>query len=278
MLKTTIKTATLHDLSYLIDIAKQEGWNPGLHDAIPFYFTDPTGFFIQHLHDKPIGCISAVAYNTSYGFMGFYFVSPEYRHQGYGLKLWDHAISYLGSRAIGLDGVVAQQSNYKKSGFEYYNNNIRYSGTPQGKLNPELLRLDAIPFPLLVDYDTEIYGIDRSIFLQHWITMPDSYSLAKMVDHKLLGYGVIRKCEHGYKIGPLFAENSHIANEIFLGLVHPYQGNDIFLDIIQNNYEAHELTQQHNMTKVFETARMYKNTPPKQQIPSIFGVTTFELG
>ena len=36
--------------------------------------------------------------------------------KGYGLKLFKHAMQYLGHRRIGLDGLLVQVSNYEKSG------------------------------------------------------------------------------------------------------------------------------------------------------------------
>lgn len=277
-MKSTIVQACLSDMNYLIDGAKNEGWNPGTDDAIPFYFTDTTGFFIEKLEKKTIGCISAVAYNKTYGFMGFYIVKPEYRHKGYGVKLWNHAINYLGDRAIGLDGVTAQQNNYRKSGFEFHYNNIRFGGKAKGKSYPSLLTLNSVPFNTLVDYDSKITGFNRSIFLQHWITLPNSYSLAKIEKQELVGYGLVRKCIKGYKIGPLFANSQAIADEIYLGLMANIEGDDITIDIVQSNSNATSLASHHGLKILGETARMYKGSPPKQDLQSIFGVTTLEIG
>jgi GNAT superfamily N-acetyltransferase len=273
-----IKQATLHDMEFLLSSAKAEGWNPGFCDAVSFYYTDPNGFFIEELDKKPIGCISAVAYSDSYGFIGFYIVLPEFRDQGYGIKLWNHAISYLGTRTIGLDGVVAEQENYKKSGFRFFYNNIRFRAILEGKLSKELQPIDTISFPVLVNFDTSIYGLNRAIFLQHWINMPNSYGLAKVEKDKLLGYGIIRKCEVGYKIGPLFANNLQIANEIFLSLIIKCERSEVFLDVIQINNNALELVKEHNLNKVFETARMYNNIPPESLLSKVYGITSFELG
>ena len=56
---------------------------------------------------------------------------PDYRGQGIGLALWQRALSDAGDRTIGLDGVVAQQDNYRKSGFVYAHANFRYGGEVQ---------------------------------------------------------------------------------------------------------------------------------------------------
>ena len=68
----------------------------------------------------------AVSYGESYGFIGFYMVKRTYRNQGFGIPLWNKAMEHLSGRNIGLDGVLAQQDNYKKSGFQLADRNIRY--------------------------------------------------------------------------------------------------------------------------------------------------------
>lgn len=273
-----IEHATLTEMNFFLDMAKAEGWNPGLDDAVPFYDTDPNGFFIGKIRNKMIGCISAVAYNNHDGFLGFYIIAPQYRGEGYGLQLWNHALSYLGNRSIGLDGVVAQQPNYKKSGFQFHHNNIRYGGKIRGKASKDLIPINAIPFQTLLDFDTSVFGIERTRFLRSWIAMPNALGLGKVVQNQLKGYGIIRKCEIGYKIGPLFADSLSTAREIFSALGQNINESDIFLDVVQTNPEAVQLAQENGLKASFETARMYKGTPPPQQSEKIFGITSFELG
>lgn len=273
-----IKNATFIEIDYLLKQADIEGWNPGLSDTYPFFAIDPNGFFIGKLNDQPIGCISAVAYDQNYGFLGFYIVSSKYRGLGYGLKLWNQALLHLGDRTIGLDGVVAQQENYKRSGFKLFYNNIRYGGKISGAKSKALKSVKSIPFETLLNFDRSIFGLDRGSFLKSWIQMPNAYGLAKLTNHCLEGYGVIRECVHGYKIGPLFANSYEIAEEIFLALTFPFKDNEFFLDVPQVNKEGVLLAEKHGLKKVFETARMYKGEPLLQELSKIFGVTTFEVG
>jgi hypothetical protein len=44
------------------------------------------------------------------------------------------------------------------------------------------------------------------------------------------------------------------------------------------NEAAVDLARRHNMTAVFETARMYAGGNPDLSLDRIFGVTSFELG
>jgi ribosomal protein S18 acetylase RimI-like enzyme len=273
-----IMHATLADMHFLLDLAEKEGWNPGLEDANPFYYTDPHGFFIGELDEEKIGCISAVAYNADVGFLGFYIVIPSYRGQGWGIQLWKHGMHYLGNRCIGLDGVIAQQENYKKSHFQLYYRNIRFEGQGFAYLSNALINLKDISFDTLLKYDTSIFGLARPTFLKYWIEMPHAYSLGKIDHNRLTGYGVIRRCIKGYKIGPLFADHFEIAQEIYQALAAKAENQTVFLDIPEVNPCALKLAEEAKLQKVFETARMYNKTPPPQQLNKIFGVTSFELG
>ena len=124
------------DLALALEWAAAEGWNPGLHDAHCFYAADPEGFFLGERNGVPIGCVSAVRYGPGFGFLGLYIVKAEHRGQGFGLELWRSALDHLGDRVIGLDGVVAQQDNYRKSGFRLAFRNIRQKGRAEARRLP----------------------------------------------------------------------------------------------------------------------------------------------
>lgn len=275
-----IRNMTRQELDIAINWAAKEGWNPGLYDADCFYNTDTKGFFMGFLDDEPISCISAVNYNQDFGFLGLYIVKPEYRGKDYGLKIWNHALEYLKTQNIGLDGVVAQQENYKKSGFKLAYRNVRFQGRSKKKTGVfRTLPLSTIPFNEILDYDSKLFPTPRSNFLKCWISQPESNSLGIIKNGKLSGFGVIRKCRRGYKIGPLFADDENTAEQLFLALNNlPKIDSDIFLDVPEPNKSALKLVNHHNMKVVFETARMYTKETPKLSLNKVFGVTSFELG
>ncbi|MBD2625959.1 GNAT family N-acetyltransferase [Trichormus variabilis] len=275
----TIRPMSRVEVDSAITWAKIEGWNPGIYDAESFYQTDPQGFLLGELNGEPIGCISAVAYDQHFGFLGFYIVKPEYRGQGFGIKLWQAAMNYLGNnRNIGLDGVIAQQENYKKSGFHIAYKHIRYQGMGSGVVSPDIVPLKTVSFQELVAYDSQFFPAKRAKFLQNWLSLPDSAAWGVLKDGHLVGYGVIRPSELGYRIGPLFANNEEIAEEIFQALLTKSIDSSVFIDIPDINSQAIALVQRHEMQPVFEAARMYTKETPDLPINSIFGVTSLELG
>ncbi|MEM9264075.1 MAG: GNAT family N-acetyltransferase [Cyanobacteria bacterium P01_F01_bin.13] len=271
---------TRHELNLAIDWAASEGWNPGLHDADCFYGADPTGFLMGFLEDEPIASISAVKYGKSFGFIGFYIVRPGFRGQGYGLAIWNAALDYLKDCNIGLDGVVAQQENYVKSGFGLAYRNIRYQGIGNGEVDAsDCVSLDALPIETVLEYDRRFFPEVRSHFTQCWIAQPNSHAIGVVQAQTLMGYGVLRPCRSGYKIGPLFANTAAIGDKIFRTLVAKVpKGSPFYLDVPEANSDALALAKRHGMTHVFETARMYTQGAPELPLKRIFGVTTFELG
>ena len=276
-----IRTMTRQELDIAIDWANKEGWNPGLHDADYFYEADPSGFLVGLLDDEPIATVSVVKYGSSFAFLGFYIVKPGYRGKGYGIQIWNAGLASLNGRTIGLDGVVAQQDNYRKSGFTLAYSNIRYQGSGSGdyQVDSGIVPLSTLPFDDICAYDKPFFPDNREHFLKCWIDQPESTSLGILRSGKLAGYGVLRICYAGYKIGPLFADRPEYAEQLFLALKsHAPADAPVFLDIPAVNSAAVDLVQRHNMSAVFETARMYKGQHPGLPINRLFGVTTFELG
>jgi ribosomal protein S18 acetylase RimI-like enzyme len=264
-----------------VEWAAQEGWNPGLHDSECYYAADPSGFLLGLLEDEPIATISVVKYGATFGFLGFYIVAPQHRGQGYGFQVWNAGLKYLAGRTIGLDGVVAQQDNYKKSGFRLAYRNIRFEGIGGGDASGSaaVVPLASVPFEMVRSYSLQYFPEDRSEFLKCWIDQPASYAVGIMHGGSLAGYGVMRACRTGYKIGPLFAENDELATLLFLELRSQVAiGEAIFLDVPEVNERAVNLAERYKMNRVFETARMYNQESPDINVSHTFGVTSFEVG
>ena len=273
-----IRNMSERELALALEWAASEGWNPGLDDARCFYAADPKGFFLGELEGKPVGCISAVAYDKSYGFLGLYVVAPDYRGKGFGLKLWHAAMAYMNGRNVGLDGVLAQQANYLKSGFTLAYRDIRYQGKGGGSEPEGLSDLSSVPFEDIARYDAMVFPAPRPNFLRRWIDQPYGAALGALNNRRLIGYGVLRPCRQGFKIGPLFADDLETADALFRGLASRVSDQPIFLDTPEANPAAIELANRHKMQPVFETARMYTKGLPVTRTDYCFGVTTLELG
>lgn len=283
-----VRTASERDFATAVDWAADEGWNPGLGDLAAFHGTDPTGFLMGFIDGTPVSSISVVKYPDGFGFLGFYIVHPAHRGQGYGIATWNAGIAYLDGCTVGLDGVVAQQDNYRKSGFQLAGRNVRHQGVPTplgvtaGEAGCDIRPVSAEDLPAVIAFDARHFPVRRDGFAAQWILPVGDARRATLLalrDGELTGIGTVRACRAGYKIGPLFADDAVVAAALFDALIATLpKGAEAALDTPEDNSAAVALAVQAGLAPVFETARMYRGTAPELPLSRIFGVTTFELG
>jgi GNAT superfamily N-acetyltransferase len=279
----TIRPMRPDEISLAVDWAAAEGWNPGVSDDVCFAAVDPEGFFIGEIDGAPVATVSCVNYGARFSFLGFYIVREDLRGRGYGMRIWNAAIAHAGGRVIGLDGVVAQQDNYRKSGFELAYANIRYGGTVAAPAAPDapqadVIALSDVPFAAVEADDATVFPAPRPAFLRAWIGANGHVGCAIVRHGRLAGWGVIRPCRKGFKIGPLVADDRASAEAVLTALLARVGGGEIFLDVPGINREAIALAQDFGLAPVFETARMYTGAIPPLRLERVFGVTSFELG
>ncbi|WP_306261139.1 GNAT family N-acetyltransferase [Pararhizobium sp. IMCC21322] len=285
-----IRPASENEFAAVINWAADEGWNPGLDDLGVFHQTDPDGFLMGWKNDKPVSCISVVRYGKTHGFLGFYIVHPDWRGSGFGISTWNAGMAHLKGRIVGLDGVVEQQQNYARSGFQFAGTNIRFTGVPERNV-PSLEHSDIRPvehidkFDIL-NYQKPFFPAERDDFIARWVRPstlgalpPSRQSLAAFEDGKLTGFGTIRTCRNGYKIGPLFADDDRTGAALFrsLCMIVP-QDAEVSLDVPEGNQAAMDLARSAGLQPVFQTARMWKGDKPDPQTRRTFGLASFELG
>jgi hypothetical protein len=276
-----VRTMTRDDVDIAIEWAAAEGWNPGLHDAGCFHAADPDGFLVGCIDDEPVATLAAVRYGASFGFIGLYIVKPGFRGKGYGIGIWNAGLARLAGRTIGLDGVVDQQANYARCGFQLAYRNIRYQGVGlgPGPLPADVVPLSALPLAMVVAYDRPLFPDTRAGFLDAWLTQPQSAGFGVVRDGALVGYGLVRAAQSGHKIGPLFADDVTTAETLLTALQEQVPtGTPVYLDVPEPNAAAVAMAGRERMPVVFETARMYTGVAPQVPLDRIFGVTSFELG
>lgn len=289
--KLEIRHMARFEVDVLVDWAASEGWNPGLHDADLFWAADSEAFIAADLDGEMIGGGAITSYGGEFGFMGFFIVRPGFRGRGLGNRIWHERRERLVKRlkpgaSIGMDGVFEMQNYYAKGGFAFSNRDLRFcfespeTGLPQlDSSEEEIIKpLTEISFDQVVAYDRSCFPAPRPDFLKGWISQPDSLALGCVKNGRLRGFGVIRACREGFKIGPLFSDNLQTADKLFVPLTRFASGKLVYLDTPENNPATRELVERYGMTEVFGCARMYLGPPPDVAHRRIFGITTFEFG
>ncbi|MFD8804303.1 GNAT family N-acetyltransferase [Streptomyces sp. NPDC059597] len=274
-----VTQATLADWPVISAWAAEEGWNPGLSDGPAFFAQDPEGFFLGRIDGEPVSAVSVVNYGDDYAFLGCYLVRPDLRGHGHGLTTWKTALAHAGTRTVGLDGVVAQQDNYRRSGFELAHRTARYTGpAPTGTAPDGVRPAEAADLAAVVAYDSACSPADRPRFLAEWLTLPGHRAFVREDAGRLTGYGVIRPGHDCPRVGPLFADTADDARALLTALSAEVAGQRIAVDVPEPNKAAVALALDLGLTPSFETARMYTGPVREHALDRIFGVATLELG
>ncbi|GGX75633.1 GNAT family N-acetyltransferase [Streptomyces minutiscleroticus] len=280
-----VTRATPDDWETVLGWAADEGWNPGRSDGPCFFAQDPEGFFVGRIGGEPVSAVSVVRHGPDYAFLGFYLVRPDLRGRGHGIATWRTALAHAGSRTVGLDGVPAQQDNYRRSGFRLAYTTLRFGGVPHpaasGAGDPSASDVRPVApgdLSAVTAYDGACHPADRPEFVRRWLTAQGHRAVVRVVGGRLTGYGVIRPAREGWRIGPLFADAAADAREILLALVAGTGGEPVAVDVPTDRTEAVALAEEFGLAPSFETARMYTGPVRRYAADRVFGVTTLELG
>ncbi|MCX8996426.1 GNAT family N-acetyltransferase [Rhizobiaceae bacterium BDR2-2] len=274
-----IRPMSLSEVETLVEWAGDEGWNPGFADAEAFHAADPEGFIGCFVDGRLAAAIAATAYGREFGFIGLYISHPAFRGKGYGKRVWDAGMERLSGLSVGLDGVPAQQENYRKSGFVEQYRTWRWSGHFIGKYEA---RDDIVPIAPgqladLNEYDRRFFPAARPAFLQAWTSAP-RLSLAIVTDGRIRGYGTLRQCRDGCKIGPLFVDDDADSQQLFAALASRSGGQMLHIDVPETNTDFSAFLAETGFEKGFVTARMVRGPAPQAPWRTPAGITTLELG
>ncbi|KAF9931745.1 hypothetical protein FBU30_009669 [Linnemannia zychae] len=256
--------------------ANSESWNPGYkgQEIEIFHSADPKGFIYSTI-DVPatdsdtvsngdqksseekkevVSVISAIRYGEDQGWIGYYIASPKHRGKGYGIATFNRALEHLNHNtraSIGLDAVLAQVPNYRKSGFtETAWLNERRNGSivdlvesqekdlatkiNQNEIEGLVLLSDPnVDFEQLPGLEIKGTGLIRHQFTKDWARFHSNQSknhragaAVLSADKKdpitgkplVLGYGCVRPATASYRVGPLYAANAEIAKQLLVKL------------------------------------------------------------
>ena len=275
-----IETASLDDMKWITGLYIEQGWNAGLKDYLGFHIADPLGYFIGLLNGKPLGCVSAVKFNTL-GELGYLIVKKEYRGLGYGSKLYHHALNHLKGYNVRIDALLQSATNHERHNFKSYYQCCSLTGVVE-KVQVSCQNIhptNQIPFNKLVEYDSRYYGDERKHFLASWLGIATTTSLVYIdKNDEIQGLGVIRKSLRGYRFGPFYAESLDIAQALFFSLLQSLEDLvdnkcRIGIDPPCSNENAMKLAQMLKLELTYRYTAMYNKEAPMVNLSNVYCIT-----
>ena len=281
---------------FAIEPMAKEGWRPGLKDAELFLACDPTAAFVGELNGKPIAIVRISKYSDSFAFIGAYLVDKAYRGKGYGLKIFNAAVSSVKPTSnIGLYALFHLEKMYERSGFRSHFHAARYDfhlpttiacfSEILEKISVEVKAIEDVELEDLFLYDTNVFGFERHAFLTTWLCSSSSHGyVAVNRAGSIVGYISARPTflkEDGYRIGPLFADSKAIAEKLLKALFEKLLHQEKAAPLVCMDAPSKlgmELGEELQGRKVFDLVYMLTKGLPNTCFEKQFGVTAVELG
>jgi GNAT superfamily N-acetyltransferase len=278
-----IEPMTRDEASVLESWAAAEGWNPGISDMDVAWAFDPAAFIALRKDGELAGGGTVIAYGRKAGFMGLFIMRADLRRQGLGRVLWHERLRRLRARLepdapIGMDGVFDMAPFYQSGGFRLLYCDLRYEGEAAGTPDSEAIPLQEVPWPDLLAYDLSVSAIERPEFIRSWLSQPGGKGFAWRREGRVAGYGFLRPCRTGFKIGPLYADDVDIARRLLESLLSTIPGSPAVLDVPEPNRDAIALVAELGWGQSFGCARMVHGRLTAPPPDRVFGVTSFEFG
>jgi GNAT superfamily N-acetyltransferase len=282
-----IANMTYAEAEAIFALASIEGWNPGQYDLQCAWECDPEAFIAFRYQGKMIAGGSIFRHNPSFGFMGLFIVDEAYRGLGIGRRLWNERLQRLRARlapdaVIAMDGVFAMEGFYTAGGFEPAYEVVRYQGLPDGALAkainaPKPIRA-SISDDLLTAHDRAHVPYDRTTLLASWLSQPATVKAATFKDGALVGFGLARPAQSGFKIGPLIADDAAVAQGLLADLILQTEGAHIQIDVPSPNQAGVTLAKSFGLEASFGCRRMYFGGKPDADLSSTFAAMSLEFG
>ncbi|MFH8291761.1 hypothetical protein [Streptomyces sp. NPDC018059] len=114
--------------------------------------------------------------------------------------------------------------------------------------------------------------------MESWLAAPGHRALARIVDGRLTGDGVLRPGRDALRVGPLFADTRADAEALLDALAAEADGGPVAMEVPESNAEAVALAEARGMKPTFDTARMYTGPIREFAQERVFGVTPPEPG
>lgn len=260
---------------------------PDPFDANAIWDAEPAGLWGVEVDGVLVAAASTLAHQGQLGRIGFIVVRPEMRRRGIGQLTIQFLVDDLLARlapgaAITLDATLDITDHAERLGFVTGPTITRMRGTAEvGRRGPhtgEIRALTAVPFELVMGLDTLHTGVLRESLLRTWITPPGGLALGVYERGELLGMGVARRSRLGLAIGPLYAAEPDIAQDLLTALTAPHAGSIFTLDVPAANPSAVEFATANRLAPASRRTTMSLGDAPVLPADDVYGVTSYELG
>ena len=277
-----VSRSSLSEWKEVIKWEMDEQWDIGIDDEECFFQVDPNGFFMGYRDGVPVASVSIVNFDETYSHVGHFLVAPHARAQGYGLNTWKQAITHDVAYRSGLDSVVEQRANYEKWGYSAHYRIFRMSGFMNDGLVVKEINsspIDEYNLSEVIDFDEYCCGYNRGSLLRSWFTAAGRRGWIYREGNEIAGVLGARLSTAGIRIGPIYARNHFIAQQMLQSIRTYFPSSIRFtVDVPEFSSEMIQDFIDLGFVEQFHTYRMYRGGAPAERSELIKAIASLDLG
>jgi GNAT superfamily N-acetyltransferase len=277
-----IRPALAHEIPLVYQLAHLEGWNFGVDDMWVATQAMLNSFLVGTVDDQVVACRAITRYQTGFTYCSFLLVDPEFRGLGYGRRLWAAALENAGSTNIIIDTMPGKDQWAREYGFQPSDIFCSYHLDSHTQDDTSHHPLPIFPVQSFLSdvltYDEPFFPAPRRPYMTTWLNMPHAKAFVWYENNTVQGYGVIRKANQGYRIGPLYADHSEIASHLFRALITGLQNEPIALSMPEQSPLTQSFVKEFQLRATVRLQRWYSKFPLTIPYNKIAAITNFTYG
>lgn len=267
-----IEPFRMEDITPFLKLAAKENWlaEPWELEFLLSGFSQGC-FAARGYNGEAAGFVTSLRHERS-GWIGNLIVSPAYRGQKFGERLFVSALEALWGDGVETVWLTASKSGmplYQKFGFKGIDTIIRWSGSGRQKhVAHEIGNNRVVPKVQLNEIDAGAWGDQRAALLA--ITTGRGEILQKES-----GFVVLQQCGNALQIGPFSALDDSSADALLKSALNTIPlGTKVCLDAPASNRSALSLFNRKNMRIYGSNELMYAGVKPAYRPEYIYGLAT----
>lgn len=258
------------DIAEGLKLCRKAKWNQIEPDWQIFLQQSPEACIVATFQDQIAGTVTTINYGNSFSWIGMVLVDPDFRRLGIGQQLMQNALQLLNSEeTIKLDATPEGREVYLKLNFvdEYPLSRMNLIVGEDIFSNTSARAIQKEDLPLLSEFDSKIFGANRSALLYGmWENTPE-FSFLIEEENRIKGYSMGRYGHNFIHIGPIISESISMAKDLLFAALKECNGRPIILDVLHFDPTWIEWLREIGFTEQRNFIRMYRGTNRFSGVP-----------
>ena len=247
-----------NEFPLFLDAIRLENWHLEIIHLESLFKEFPHDFFIAKKGNDIVGFITALQHTSNFGFISNFIILKRFRSLGFGKRLFNFALNYLGDAQITLECKKNQESFYEAFNFTSYYDSINYVYSIKDEYSTTL--------------ESTSHFNEEKLFEYHKAHLPQKYiqHLSSIIKHddtlfeaiyndetKLSSYGICMPFADGYKV-ILSSSNYQEAINMFFNFMNSFdKATKIYLVVTKLEPMLIKMVENLEMKEYSRMSKMY---------------------